>query len=487
MDDDVNVGVSSPASMAILQEDEEEDDDQNGNGAGDIPTEDDDDDDDDVDSSEADLYFSCSRRSAALERLRSRIRLLHRQINKPLADIVRDCVLYHLPARSLLRLRAVDPSWDSFVSAPVFPHRQSLTHRSISGAFLRPLHGAAAAYAHFPPAAAHSIPEPVLSFLPASHLSVLFSSHGLLLCINQIARSFYICNPVTAAWITVPFPPCDPGPEPPAVLVISPSVYNFRPDFSIVIPFQIGDNYGIIGFQTFSSSAGQWWVSNETCAVESVCADSGVVAGGVVYWRTTMFTVVKYDPATDSVRMVPWPMGHRANTRWEIGEMGGVGRLYCVAVTYDSLEVYKLLGKFDGWVLIDSMSIFDASPYGSNDEAAEEEEKMEGNELWEVEPDGRVALKRRPWPLRFQGANMEILLWVAGNLVAVDLASKKVRTAAVPGGPPGHFIGGENYVPHVSTLAPVPFLGDLAGPSFAIAAEGDGQRRSRRPPGARRR
>ncbi|XP_042472748.1 uncharacterized protein LOC122055393 [Zingiber officinale] len=453
-----------------------DDDDVNGDDAGEISAE-------DHDDSETDLYYSRSRRSAALDRLRARIKLLHRQINKPLADIVRDCVLYHLPARSLLRLRAVDPSWASFVSSPIFAHTQSLTHRSISGAFFRPCHGAAATYAHFLPAAAHMIPEPVLSFLPdASHCSVLFSSHGLVLFFNQISLTYYVCNPINAAWIAVPSPPCDPGPEPPAVLVISPSVYNFRPDFSIVIPFRIGDDCGIIGFQTFSSSAGGWWVSNETCAAESVCAVSGVVAGGVVYWRTTMLTVIKYDPKKDSVRMVPWPMGHRASTLWEIGEMGGVGRLYCVAVTYDSVEVYKLLGEFDEWVWIESLSIIDVSSYGSDDEdEAAEEEKMKGNELWEVEPDGRVALKQRPWPLRFQGAKMEILLWAEGNLVAVDLASKQVRTAAAPAGPPGHY-----YVPHVSTLAAVPFLGDLACSSSTIAAEGDGQGQSRRPPKARR-
>ncbi|XP_074556924.1 uncharacterized protein LOC141812874 [Curcuma longa] len=455
-----------------------DDDDVKGDDAGDIPVEDGGDDDD----SEADLYDSRSRRRAALDRLRARIELLHRQINKPLADIVRDCLLYHLPARSLLRLRAVDPSWAIFVSSPIFAHTQTLTHRSISGAFFD---GSSAAYAHFPPSAAHSIPEPVLSFLPAYHFSVLFSSHGLLLCFNQFSRCFYVCNPITAAWIAVPSPPCDPGPEPPAVLVISPNVYNFRPDFSIVIPFKLVDDCGIIGFQTFSSSAGGWWVSNETCAAESVYAGSGVVAGGVVYWRTTMLTVVKYDPTTDRVCVVTWPMGHRTNTLWEIGEMGGVGRLYCVAVTDDSVEVYKLLGEFDEWVLIESLSIFDASPCDSNDDAAEEE-KTKGNELWEVEPDGRVALKRRPWPLRFQGAKMEILLWVEGNLVAVDLSSKQVRTTAAPGGPPGRFIGGQIYVPHVSTLAAVPVLGDLPCSSSAIAAEGDGEGKRRRPPKARR-
>ncbi|XP_074572641.1 uncharacterized protein LOC141829127 [Curcuma longa] len=298
-----------------------------------------------------------SNRSARRERLRAHIRLLHGEINKPLAGVVRDRVLHYLPACSLLRLRAVAPSWDRFISSPFFAHTQSHSNRCISGVFFG---SPPSAYVHFPPASAHKIPNAVLPFLPACPVSVLFSSNGLLLCFDEVTSTFYVCNPVTAAWSAIPCPPCDPGNDPAAVLIFLPGVYNFRPDFSIVLPFRIGDSSsGFLGFQTFSSSVGGWWVSNEMCEVESLHSGSGIVAGSAAYWQTTMFTVVRYDPARDSVQTVPWPMGHVVGIRWAIGEMGGSGRLYCVAVTRTSVQVHKLLGKSGEWAMIESMMFQD--------------------------------------------------------------------------------------------------------------------------------
>lgn len=405
-------------------------------------------------------------RSASRERLRAHIKLLHGEINKPLAAVVRDRVLHYLPACSLLRLRAVAPSWERFISSPIFSHTQSHSNRCISGVFFG---SPPSAYVHFAPASAHKIPNADLPFLPACPVSVLCSSNGLLLCLDEVTSTFYVCNPVTAAWSAVPCPPCHSGKDPAAVLIFLPGIYNFRPDYSIVLPFRIGDAYsGVIGFQTFSSSAGEWWVSNEMCEVESLHSGSGIVAGSAAYWRTTMCTVVRYDPATDSVQTVPWPMGHVAGIRWAIGEMGGGGRVYCVAVTRTAVQVHKLLRKSGEWAMVESMGVIDERI--SNEAAAEEEreeteeedeeivvENEEEEEApWAAEADGKVVFKWRPWPLRFQGADTEILLWVSGKLVGIDLASKRLRMVTAYGGPPR----GDDYVPYISTLAAVPNLGD---------------------------
>ncbi|KAG6534175.1 uncharacterized protein LOC121984489 [Zingiber officinale] len=405
-------------------------------------------------------------RSARRERLRAHIKLLHGEINKPLAAVVRDRVLHYLPACSLLRFRAVAPSWDRFISSPFFAHTQSHRNRCISGVFFG---SPPSAYVHFPPASAHKIPNDVLPFLSACSVSVISSSNGLLLCFDEDTSTFYVCNPVTAAWYAVPCPPCDPGKDPSAVLIFLTGVYNFRPDYFIVLPFRIGDaSSGFVGFQTFSSSVGGWWVSNEMCEVESLHSGSGIAAGGAAYWRTTMFTVVRYDPTADSVLTVPWPMGHVAGIRWAIGEMGDSGRVYCVAVTPTSVQVHMLLGKSGEWAMVESMGVIDARILNEaaaeeereeteeEDEEVVEEQKEEEEAPWAVEADGEVLFNRRPWPLRFQGADSEILLWVSGKLVGIDLASKRLRMATAYGGPPRR----DDYVPYISTLAAVPHLGD---------------------------
>ncbi|URE49840.1 hypothetical protein MUK42_02495 [Musa troglodytarum] len=392
-------------------------------------------------------YLVRRNRAASRKRLVSRIKHIHNEIHKPVADVVRDHALCLLPARSIFRLSAVSPSWARHVSSPIFAHTQSRSHRSIAGVFFGSSVGASVAYAPFPPASAHGLPDPALSFFPASPIAVCSSSNGLLLCYAPSSGDFFVCNPATAAWVAVPRPPHNPGPEPAAVLIFVPGVYNFRSDYTIVIGFRIsGARSGIFGFQTFSSSAGGWWISNEVCAAECLLPDSGIAGGGVAYWRTTMLTVVGYDPAEDSVRVTHWPMNYAVDSRWEIGQMGDGGRLFCTAVTEEVVQVHKLLPKSDQWALVASMDLKQRS-----------NTKSEEEEAWEVEAGGQLVFKKRPWPMRFQGGELEVLLWVQGRVVGVDLASKRVRVAAAAFGWSTWDNGrGAKYVPYISTLAPVP-------------------------------
>ncbi|WOL06496.1 hypothetical protein Cni_G15230 [Canna indica] len=441
---------------------------------------DEDDDDNNGDDGDIELNTSASRssgdvddflrktRAIARDRLRTRIKLLHREISKPLGEIICGHVLHRLPASSLLRLRAVARSWAGVVASPIFAHTQSHTYRSISGVFFRSSSVTSTAYAPFPPAAAHSLPYPGLSFLPAYPVVVLSSSNGLLLCHAPLTGTFFICNPVTAAWTAIPDPPRDPINDPAAVLINLPGVYNFRPDFTVVMVFKvpfIGSD--IYGFQIFSSTAGGWWISNELC-MERPLPDSGVAAGGVAYWLTSTSSMVRYDPAADKVSYAFLPMLHAARAERSIGEMGCSGRLYCVIVTPEALQVHRFLRESNEWALVESLdvidtgrSIFEVVDQVDEDEEQEEkegetwevkadedveQEEKEG-EAWEVKAGGQQVFKKQPWPLTFQGGDMEILLLVAGKVVSINLASKRVRVVATT--------GGFKYVPYTSTLAAV--------------------------------
>ncbi|EHA8588926.1 putative F-box protein [Cocos nucifera] len=257
-------------------------------------------------------------RRKRLDRLRAKIAEILRHINTPLADIIRDRALPYLPAASVVRFRSVSVSWSQVISSPIFALTQSRCHRSISGIFSsvasRP------SFAPFDPIA-HALPDPSLSFLPHPTIIVRSSSNGLLCCFEPFHRpSYFVCNPVTAAWAEIPAPPIHPGSDPALALIFEPSAYNLDSHYAIVIAFQIAHVVGVYGFQTFSSATGAWWVSAEVRAVEGVIAGSGVSVGGAAYWRTTMQTVVGYNPATDAVVMEPWPAGYEPEARWELGE-----------------------------------------------------------------------------------------------------------------------------------------------------------------------
>ncbi|XP_017697206.2 F-box protein At5g07610-like [Phoenix dactylifera] len=394
-------------------------------------------------------------RRKSRDRLRGKIADLLRLINTPLADIIRDHALPYLPAASVLRFRSVSASWSQRISSPLFAVTQSRCHRSISGLFCSA--ASLPSFAPFDPVA-HALPDPSLSFLPSSTIVVRSSSNGLLCCFTPFSRpSYFVCNPATADWTAIPPPPLHPGADPALALIFEPSVPNLESHYAIVIAFQIDRVEGVYGFQTFSSAAGSWWVSAEVCVAECIIADSGVSAGGAAYWRTTMQTVVGYDPSADAVKMAPWPAGYEAEARWELGEMAG--RLCCAAVTPATAAVYAL-GPSDRWSLLAS---FDVVKVDGEEEEEEEEEEPKGSRP--------IVFKKPPQPLRFQSGNLEALFWLEGRVVGVDLAGRRVRAVKFDGPQPAP---GVDYVSHINTLAPV--VPQVASTSAAAgpAVQGEG-------------
>ncbi|MQL83351.1 hypothetical protein Taro_015845 [Colocasia esculenta] len=387
------------------------------------------------------------RKAERRARLRDRVERILQQARTPLRDVVREHVLPRLPVRSLLRFASVSHEWRHFISVPLFRNTQSYTHRTASGVFCQMLPGVPA-YSPFDPLAG-GIPDPTLSFLPSyPSVAALASSNGLLCCAG-VLHSFYVCNPSTAEWTPLPEPPLpdvvyrdgaplaeDGGTA--VALVFEPSAANLELDYHLVRAFQVSkDCAGVFGFQVFSSETGAWWISSDVCAAESMICGSGVSAGGVAYWRTEMQTVVGYDPAADTCRSVPWPMGYNATVNWQLGEMGG--RLCCTCVTDWAVEAYAL-DAGDSWALLASYRVVEDDDWDNG-----------GDEAGGSTP----VFRRWPWPLRFQSGASEVLLCAEGRIVGLDVVSGKMRDAqGAPGQPlmdPSYAI----YVPHISTFAPV--------------------------------
>lgn len=135
---------------------------------------------------------------------------------------------------------------------------------------------------------------------------------------------YYICNPTTAQWALLPPPAHHHGDDPAVVIVMQePVTYNFDADYFLVCAYEIFE--GVFGFETFSSEKWEWRNSNEIVAAEKIVSGSGVSVMGAAYWRTTMQSVVAFDPVADTWHEMICRV--ETESQWEIGE---IGRKLCV-------------------------------------------------------------------------------------------------------------------------------------------------------------
>ncbi|XP_009394621.3 uncharacterized protein LOC103980062 [Musa acuminata AAA Group] len=277
--------------------------------------------------------------------------------------------------------------------------------------------------------------DPSLAFLPTA-ASARSSSRGLLLLVGPWS-TYYVCNPATAKWRTIPRPP-------------RPHLYCRTPSLALalvnlpdgparfyVVCADMDESAGGYRFQIFSSPSGTWqeWFAVTTSA-DPIVPCSGVSAAGVAYWRTSAPAVLAYDPEADKARVLPPPPGcGDAGGPWELGEAGEDGRLCCTCVTESAVVVYRL-GPSDEWSILDSLPV----TVVGGDEAVEQESGVP------------IACRAPPRPLRFESTKLEVVLWVDGHVLTVDLESHRVREVQFDGPAPGDV---EDLVSYVSTEAPV--------------------------------
>ncbi|XP_020104922.1 uncharacterized protein LOC109721629 [Ananas comosus] len=278
------------------------------------------------------------------------------------------------------------------------------------------------------------IPDPSLSFLPPS-LSVASSSRGLLL-LRGPWSSYYVCNPANAQWGPVPRPPRPhslASPPPDLALVADPSP---SPHFHLVCAFRTLD--GEYRFETFSSAAGGWR-SSSAAPVSALVPGSAVAAAGAAYWRTSKPEILAFDPVSGAARLLPAPPGcGDCGARWQLGE--AAGRLCCARVARAAVDLLAL-GPSDRWDLLGSYALSIAGEGG--DEATGLSSGIGGPEP--------LVCREAPRPLRFESGNLEVVLWVDGRIVAVDLKAGCLRPLRFEGVAPD---SEGDYVAYVNTLGP---------------------------------
>lgn len=355
------------------------------------------------------------------ERLLRYIKDIIRIQHTPLRDIIRDHALQYLPAQSLLRLRAVSTAWKHHISSPFFAHSQSRFHRSLSGLFhhtpspLGPI-----SYLPFDPKA-YSLPDASLTFLPEA-VQIVASSNGLVVCHAFTSgrvehKRYYVCNPATTQWTTLPRPVHHWRAG--VVLVFQPSALNFSADYHLVCT-------NFRHFEVFSSKTGKWDTSkavlpipDAAAAVAAAAKSSGVAVGGVAYWRTERGGVISYDPLEDKHHVIAPPPSAASGewSRWEIGEMDG--KLCCVGVAESVVEVYAMEARGGAW--------------------------------WKV---GAVEVAGDPWPLVVEGREELVVVWVEGRVIGIEVRTGRRRVLGE--GVPMSCTQGKPYIS--SLVSPREFL-----------------------------
>ncbi|KAL2531534.1 Uncharacterized protein Adt_04885 [Abeliophyllum distichum] len=210
-------------------------------------------------------------------------------------DIVKDHALPYLPAKSLMRFRAVSKEWDQWITSPFFSHKQSNCFRDMSGFFHQSQNRTTASFISLSKAA-YGIPDVSLKFLPEP-VVIRSSCNGLLLCQEAFGeKKYYVCNPSNKKWKAIPFPHFYQGEEPAILLAFEPSVFNFEADYHLICAVPMLDNM-TVHFEIYSSETRSWKHSAAVCVEleDSIIKSNGFYTEGIAYWETSSDKVLAFD------------------------------------------------------------------------------------------------------------------------------------------------------------------------------------------------
>lgn len=209
--------------------------------------------------------------------------------NALIANAVKEHVLPFLPAKSLCQCRAVCRDWREWLSSPFLAHKQTVFFREVSGIFWQ-----------FPGSfqtidfislrqPVYGVPDPSLSFLP-EEVTIKASCNGLICCQSvETSNSYYLCNPVTKEWKSLPDPKYYHGPESAVLLAFEPGLLKFRESYELFCAIPSKDT-DLIMFEIFSSRSNSWRVSETVCdELEGAeFTGGGLFLDGVLYWEVVI-------------------------------------------------------------------------------------------------------------------------------------------------------------------------------------------------------
>ncbi|KAK9678257.1 hypothetical protein RND81_11G199500 [Saponaria officinalis] len=234
-------------------------------------------------------------------------------LDMDLREILREHALRYLPAKALLRSRAVCRDWKLQISTPFCAHNQSVSCRSFSGIFVQSPEGSP--FFVSLDQMAYGVPDQELMFLP-ERVNVKASTNGLLCCVNcAYDKVYYVCNPATQQWKKLPKSLVDHGSDPAIALVFEPSVLSFTADFKVICVFASTDIEGSYEFDIYSSDRDSWKVSSEMYFVNSCISKQvrpqriefgrSMYFDGVVYWPMSCYKTLSFAMKTQKASEMP--------------------------------------------------------------------------------------------------------------------------------------------------------------------------------------
>ncbi|XP_050373077.1 F-box protein At5g07610-like [Argentina anserina] len=288
-------------------------------------------------------------------------------------DLLTD-ILLRLPAKSLLRFKCVSKHWLSLISSPQFRRRR--LRLASSGIILCQttdlIHHTSVAGSHSDP------PFTSLSFIgDSAGMKILQSSYGLLLCCSSLhkrgkRRSYYICNPSTQQFSTLPEADCEN---------ISKTIYGVYLTFD---SSKLPDHYQVASvrscsspsspssnsFQivTYSSKTRAWRISGSPFIAPDMVFDNGVLWNGSIHWISPTGDSFRFD--TDQERLGTMP-SLQSNEKWSnkrlryFGESGGHLHLIEIYGSATQFYVFEMERDYSSWVPkyhVDIAAIIDAFP-----------------------------------------------------------------------------------------------------------------------------
>ncbi|XP_055805159.1 F-box protein At5g07610-like [Solanum dulcamara] len=230
-----------------------------------------------------------------------------REGNKKIKDVVKEHVLPFLPAKSLMKFKAVSKDWDKWIASPLLTHQQSFSCQIFSGYFYQnmeiwDMNTMFLSLDH----STSGVPSPALEFLPEV-VKILSSCSGLLLC--QGSEKYYVCNPATQDWKILPPPRYYHGDEPAVVLAFEPSLRNIEAYYHVVCAFPMLDQ-PIIGFEIYSSESNSWSCSSAYCSdlENPSLVGGGLFMKGVAYYETKSNEVLAFDVKEEIPAVISLPV-----------------------------------------------------------------------------------------------------------------------------------------------------------------------------------
>ncbi|KAM3285873.1 F-box protein [Capsicum chacoense] len=207
-------------------------------------------------------------------------------------DVAKRHVLPFLPAKSLMKFRAVSKEWNQWIASPLFAYNQSSTFQKLSGYFYQGV-----GIQGDPPRflslqrSANGVPSPSLGFLPEK-VEILSSSSGLLLCQGQ--DSYFVCNPATKEWKKLPPAQYYHGSDPAVVLAFDPE-FNIESFYHVIAAVPLLD-HPVVCFEIYSSESDSWRCSPFDCLEleNKILEGGGSYMKGVAYWNTSSNEVLAF-------------------------------------------------------------------------------------------------------------------------------------------------------------------------------------------------